>query len=99
MEKTFIHLHAHSYFSLMEGLISPEELVLTAKKYGMHAIALTDHKCLSGAVEFENSCRKNGVEPIYGLEIDVSWQGLGGPIVLLVMNWEGWSNACRLTAV
>ncbi len=98
MGNSFIHLHAHSYFSLMEGLISPEELVLTAMKYGMQAIALTDHKCLSGAVEFENSCRKNGIEPIYGLEIDVSWQGLRGPIVLLVMDREGWSNACRLSS-
>lgn len=98
MGNAFIHLHAHSFFSLMEGLISPEELVLTAKEYGMHAIGLTDHKCLSGAVEFENSCRKNGIEPIYGLEIDITWQGLSGPIVLLVMDRDGWSNACRLSS-
>jgi len=64
----------------------------------MEAIALTDHKCLSGAVEFENACVKNGIQPIYGMELDVSWKGLNGPIVLLVMKREGWSNICRLSS-
>lgn len=98
MIQSFIHLHAHSYFSLMEGLVSPDGLVTTARKNGMEAIALTDHKCLSGAVEFENACVKNGIQPIYGMELDVSWKGLNGPIVLLVMEREGWSNICRLSS-
>ncbi len=68
MIQSFIHLHAHSYFSLMEGLVSPDGLVTTARKNGMEAIALTDHKCLSGAVEFENACVKNGIQPIYGMD-------------------------------
>ncbi|MBW6472505.1 MAG: DNA polymerase III subunit alpha [Anaerolineaceae bacterium] len=94
----FVHLHALSYYSLMEGLISPEELVNTARKYEMPAIAMSDHRCLTGVVEFTLACHKAGVQPIYGLTVDVEWQNQKGEMVLLVQNRTGWSNLCKLSS-
>ena len=62
--KSFIHLHTHSYFSFLDGICSPEELVLRAKKSGMGAIALTDHNGLYGAVEFFQKAREYDIKPI-----------------------------------
>ena len=98
MTNSFVHLHAHSYFSLLEGLIAPRDLVKTAQEFGMNAIALVDHRWMTGAVEFENTCKKAGIQPIYGLEIDINWQGVSGPVVLLALDGDGWSNLCRLSS-
>ncbi|MBE0688395.1 MAG: DNA polymerase III subunit alpha [Anaerolineaceae bacterium] len=95
---SFVHLHTLSYYSLMEGLISPDELVNTAQKYEMPAIALSDHRCLTGVVEFTLACQKVGIQPIYGLTVDVEWQSQKGEMVLLVQNRLGWSNLCKLSS-
>jgi DNA polymerase-3 subunit alpha len=100
---TFIHLHTHSYYSFLEGLFSPGELAQTAAKHGMPAVALTDHNSMTGAVEFYDACRGLGVQPILGLELDVS-PPTDSPIVftkacklvLLARDLPGWSNLCSL---
>jgi len=94
----FVHLHTFSYFSLMEGLLSPSDLVHLVKQNGMQAVALTDHNCLSGVVEFTHACEKAGIQPIFGLTIDVEWQHQMGEMVLLVMDRAGWSNLCWLSS-
>jgi len=94
----FVHLHTFSYYSLMKGLISPEELVKAAQKFNMPAIAMSDHRCLTGVVEFTLACQKDGIQPIYGLTVDVEWQYQKGEMVLLVQNREGWSNLCKLSS-
>lgn len=90
----FVHLHTYSHFSLLEGLISPAEYAQLAVEQGMQAIALTDHRCLSGMVEFAKACEQAGIQPIFGLTIDVEWRGQVGELLLLVMNRTGWSNLC-----
>lgn len=95
---SFVHLHSYSYFSLLEGLLSPGELVRAAKQNNMPAIALSDHRCLSGMVEFEESCKQEGIQPIFGLTVDVEWQKHVGELVLLVSNRDGWSNLCSLSS-
>ena len=57
--ENFIHLHTHSYYSFLDGVISPEELIDLAVKNGMKALALTDHNGLYGAVEFYIKAIKN----------------------------------------
>lgn len=98
MSNSFVHLHAHSYFSLLEALPSPAELAQTAAAAGMPALALTDHRMLSGAVEFTLACRKAGIQPIIGLELDTSIEGYSGRVVLLAAGTEGWANLCRLSS-
>jgi DNA-directed DNA polymerase III PolC len=89
-----IHLTAHSAYSLQEGLALPAELAQAAAGYGMPALGLTDHRLLSGMVEFVSACRKNGVQPLLGLEIDLE----SGPLSLLAMNLSGWANLCALSS-
>ena len=91
----FIHLATHSSYSLQEGLLTPAELVQAATSNGMNAIGLTDHKLLTGTIEFVTACREAGIQPIIGLEIDLAT----GPIHLLATNLDGWSNLCRLSSV
>ena len=103
----FTHLHVHSYFSLLEALPSPQELAASAKTLGMPALALTDHLCLSGAVEFHQACKENQIKPILGLEIDLALpHGFGinrsrieqGSLVLLATDLSGWKNLCELSS-
>jgi DNA polymerase III subunit alpha len=90
----FIHLNAHSAYSLQEGLSLPAELVQAAAADGMPALALTDHRLLSGTVEFVSACLKAGVQPVLGLEIDLE----SGPLVLLAVDQAGWANCCALSS-
>ena len=90
----FIHLTAHSTYSLQASLLSPSELVHAAKEQGMSAIALTDRYLLTGAVEFVHACKQADIQPILGLEIDLE----DHPLTLLATNMEGWSNLCRLSS-
>lgn len=61
-------IHTHSYFSLLDSLPSPTELVENAVKKGLKSIALTDHGWLGGMAEFFLSAKKNNIKPIYGVE-------------------------------
>ena len=65
----FIHLHTHSYYSLLDGVPSPEELLIAAKRSGMRALALTDHNGLYGAVEFYQKAKEFGLKPIIGAQL------------------------------
>ena len=94
----FIHLNTHSHYSLLQALPSPEELVKAATDAGMPAIALTDRRMLSGAVEFFRACIKTNIRPILGLEIDLRIQKETQPLILLAENMEGWTNLCRISS-
>ena len=63
-----IHLHCHTTYSLLDGMISPDKLVESAKTMGMSSVAITDHGSISGAIKFYKACEKNGVRPIIGIE-------------------------------
>ncbi len=90
----FIPLTTHSAYSLQEGLLLPSELIEKAKSQNLPALGLTDHRLLSGSVEFAVACQRAGIQPVLGLEIDLSESKL----VLLAMNLNGWSNLCRLSS-
>ena len=90
----FIHLTTHSAYSLQEGLASPEELAGAAAAAGMPAVGLTDHRLLTGTVEFVAACTGLGLQPILGLEIDFE----SAPLALLATSMEGWSSLCRLSS-
>ena len=69
---SFTHLHVHSYYSLMDGLNSPLELVQAAKAAGQKAIAITDHGTLSSHREMQIACKEEGIKPILGVEAYIS---------------------------
>ncbi len=64
----FVHLHVHSRYSLLDGLMDVQDLVKAAKAQGMPAVALTDHGVLYGLVAFYRAAQTQGVQPILGME-------------------------------
>jgi DNA polymerase-3 subunit alpha len=66
---TFVHLHTHSEYSLLDGAASIVGLVARAKKLDMPALALTDHGAMYGAVDFYKEAREQGVKPVLGCEV------------------------------
>jgi DNA-directed DNA polymerase III PolC len=88
----FVHLHAHSNYSLLQGAMAPEELVRAAASMHMPAVALTDTNGLYGAILFYEAARRAGVKPIIGAE--VVWGA--EQCVLLAADRQGYANLCRI---
>ena len=73
---SFVHLHVHSEYSLLDGLSRIPALVARAKELEMPALALTDHGALFGAIEFYNEAKKQEINPIVGMEAYMSARGM-----------------------
>jgi len=69
---SFVHLHTHSEFSLLDGANRIADLVRKAKEYEMPGLALTDHGCMFGAWTFHKVATKEGLKPIIGMEAYVA---------------------------
>src|ERR687892_1286865 len=65
---SFVHLHAHSEYSMLDGASRISDLFESAAAAGMPACAITDHGVMYGALEFYRSGTKTGVKPILGME-------------------------------
>src|SRR6266446_3045158 len=65
---SFVHLHVHTQYSLLDGANKIGPLIEHAKKSGMPAIAMTDHGNMFGAVEFFSKAKASGIKPIIGCE-------------------------------
>jgi len=74
--ESFVHLHVHSEYSLLDGFCRLPQLVQRAKQLGMPAIALTDHGALYGAVDFYRLAIREGIKPIIGLEAYLAPRGM-----------------------
>lgn len=94
----FCHLAAHSSYSFLEGVASPQELAQTAARLGLPGLFLTDHLWLTGAVEFWSSCLSAGIKPGLGLELDLVQAGDRARVQLLATSRAGWSSLCRLSS-
>ena len=66
---TFVHLHVHTEYSLLDGATRINELCTRAKELGMPAVAITDHGYMYGCAEFYQAAVKAGIKPIIGCEI------------------------------
>ena len=110
----FVHLHAHSSYSLSEGAIKADKLAALARDAGMPAVALTDTANLFGALEFSQSCSAKGVQPIMGCQLWLGREHLEGrgasaggdpernapdPVVALAMDARGLDNLQRLSSL
>src|SRR5687767_13588461 len=69
---SFVHLHVHTEYSMLDGAARIDDLFKTAADLGMPAIATTDHGYVFGAYEFWSKARKYGVKPIIGVEAYVT---------------------------
>lgn len=105
---SFIHLHVHTEFSLLDGAIRIPQMLEKCRHLGMDSVAITDHGNMFGAVEFYRRAEEAGIKPIIGCEIYVapgdrrdrspSPQGMPNSfhLVLLARDREGYKNLCRL---
>jgi len=105
---SFVGLHIHSDYSLLDGASQLPQLVDRALELGMKAIALTDHGVMYGAVELIKTCRSKNIKPIIGNEMYV----MNGDIenkerrrvpkyhqVVLAKNTKGYKNLVKLTTI
>jgi len=86
-------LHLHTCWSLLDGASSVDEIVLTARRLGYTALAVTDHDGLYGAMEFAQAARAWGIKPITGAELTLED---GHHLTLLAATSRGYNNLCRL---
>ena len=105
----FTHLHVHTEYSLLDGLCKIPQLVAKAKEYGQTALAITDHGTMYGCMNFYNECRKQGINPIIGVEAYVAKKSRFDKqtkpgtdqfhITLLAQNHQGYKNLLQLTSL
>ena len=69
---SFVHLHCHSEYSLLDGANRIEDLIKRAQHYEMPGLAITDHGNMHAAWEFQEKAKKAGVKPILGMEAYVA---------------------------
>jgi DNA polymerase-3 subunit alpha len=108
---SFVHLHTHSEFSLLDGANRLTDLVRKAKEHEMPGLALTDHGCMFGAWNFHKMATKEGLKPIVGMEAyvapgdrrDRSRSGKGDRayyhLVLLARDLVGYRNLVKLSSI
>ncbi len=106
---SFVHLHNHSHYSLLDGLTKIDELVSQAKEQGSPAVALTDHGVMYGAIEFYEKAKKAGIKPIIGVEAYLSpgsrldkntrSDGRSSHLILLAKNLSGYKNLVKLVSL
>jgi len=103
---SFVHLHVHSEFSLLDGFSNIKKLVKRAKEMEMSALALTDHGTMFGVVDFFNAATQEGIKPIIGLEAylaarsmrerDAQLDKKSAHLLLLAENETGYRNLLRI---
>ena len=107
---SFVHLHVHTEFSLLDGACRIKDLPQVVKDMGQTACAITDHGVMYGAIDFYRACKAAGVKPIIGCEVYVTPQGRSRfdkvhefdaesrHLVLLCENEEGYRNLSYLVS-
>jgi DNA polymerase-3 subunit alpha len=107
---SFVHLHCHSEYSLLDGANRIGDLIKRAKHFEQPALALTDHGCMFGAWVFQEQAKKAGLKPIIGMEAYVApasrhektkAKGEKGyyHLVLLARDYQGYKNLSKLTSI
>ncbi|HEX8751077.1 MAG TPA: DNA polymerase III subunit alpha, partial [Nitrospira sp.] len=110
MASSFVHLHLHTQFSLLDGANQIQPLVQQIKAFGQPAVAMTDHGNMFGAIEFYRKAKEAGVKPIIGCE---AYMALGSRhakkdsglahndyyhLILLARNQTGYQNLIKLVS-
>ena len=105
---SFVHLHLHSEYSLLDGACRISEIPKIAAQNGHTAVAITDHGAMFGVVDFYKACKKEGVKPIIGCEVYVAPDSRfdknrndgasRNHLVLLCKNETGYKNICYMVS-
>ncbi|MDU6482787.1 MAG: DNA polymerase III subunit alpha, partial [Paeniclostridium sordellii] len=108
MSKDFVHLHVHTEYSLLDGFSRVKNLVARAKELNMSAVAITDHGCMFGAIDFFKVAKAEGIKPIIGCEVytaprsmrdkDPNYDKSQGHLILLAKDMQGYQNLIKLVS-
>ena len=105
---SFVHLHVHSEYSLLDGACRIDGMMDRVKELGQTAIAITDHGVMYGCIDFYKAAKAAGIKPIIGCEVYVARRGMSDRVhgidndpyhlVLLCKNRQGYENLCRMVS-
>lgn len=103
---SFVHIHNHSDYSLLDGAVTIDNLVKKAKDFGMEHLALTDHGNMFGVLRFYDACKKAGINPLVGSEVYICPESRFSRnkeakyfhMVLIARNFTGYKNLMRLVS-
>ncbi len=105
---SFVHLHVHTEYSLLDGACRISDMMDRAKELGQTAIAITDHGVMYGCIDFYKAAKAAGIKPIIGCEVYVARRGMQDRVhgidndpfhlVLLCQNRTGYENLCLLVS-
>ncbi len=106
---SFVHLHVHTEYSLLDGACRIRDLMQRVKQLGQSAVAITDHGVMYGVIEFYKAAKEAGIKPIIGCEVYVAPRGRHDKVkefdsdarhlVLLCQNEVGYRNLSYLVSV
>lgn len=105
---SFVHLHLHTEYSLLDGLTKIKKLTAMVKDMGMPAVAITDHGNMYGAIEFYKACQKADIKPIIGCELYItpgsrldktSQNRKNNHVILLAKDNNGYKNLMKLVSI
>jgi DNA polymerase-3 subunit alpha len=106
---SFVHLHVHTQYSLLDGAAAIEKLLAKALEHQMPALAITDHGVMYGCLKFYQQAMKMGIHPILGCEVYVAPRGLRDKapkldenpfhLTLLAENETGYQNLMKLVSI
>lgn len=105
---SFVHLHTHTQYSLLDGCNRIKDYVARVKELGMNSAAITDHGVMYGVIDFYDECRKQGIKPIIGCEVYVSPGSRFDKttrddryyhLILLCENNKGYQNLLKLVSL
>ncbi len=105
---SFVHLHVHTEYSLLDGACRIDRMMERVKELGQSAIAITDHGVMYGCIDFYKAAKAAGVKPIIGCEVYVTRRRMEDRVhgidndpyhlVLLCENRQGYENLCKLVS-
>ncbi len=105
---SFVHLHVHSEYSLLDGACRIDGMMDRVKELGQTAIAITDHGVMYGCIDFYKAAKAAGIKPIIGCEVYVARRNMSDRVhgidndpyhlVLLCKNRQGYENLCRMVS-
>ena len=105
---SFTHLHLHTEYSLLDGLIRIPKLANRLKELGMDSVAITDHGNMYGVIEFYETMKKNGIKPILGCEVYIAPKGRlikekksakRHHLILLAKDNAGYKNLLKIVSI
>ena len=106
---SFVHLHVHTEYSLLDGSNKIDEYVSRVKELGMDAAAITDHGVMYGVIDFYRAAHAAGIKPILGCEVYVApgsrfdREKVEGEdryfhLILLAENNQGYANLMKIVS-